>query len=164
MQNELHDWEMRNLIHSAVHSNNPQLRSELASRISWHLLADHPIRQPIRQYLSWVLMCLSDKDQLPHLARGNAIKIETRVAFIRRLVKAMQKMPPGPVLKRLETAAKDLGASFGKVRAAYYSDSFLAWSAFEAAAADFSKQPPLNKWNDALRARAYSSLYEFQRR
>jgi len=61
MQNELHDWEMRDLIHCAVHTNNPKVRKELASRVSWFLLADFPLRRPVRVWLSWVLNKLSDR-------------------------------------------------------------------------------------------------------
>ena len=140
MQNELHDWEMRNLIYSAVHTNDPDARRRLASFLSWNLHSGLPLGPASRKWLSWVLMELSDKDGIPHLARGNAIKAEAHAALIQRLVEVMQGLPPGPVTGRLEKAAAMLNVSFGKVRGLYYSDRYRACSLILAARPGDSKQ------------------------
>ena len=49
LQNELHAWEMRSLIHRAVHTNHPNARRRLASFASWMLHTSQPIRQPVRE-------------------------------------------------------------------------------------------------------------------
>jgi len=140
MQNELHDWEMQNLIYSPVHTNDPDARRRLASFLSWNLHSDLPLAPASRKWLSWVLMELSDNDGIPHLARGNAIKAEAHVALIQRLVEVMQGLPPGPVTGRLEKAAAILRVSFGKVRGLYYSDRYRAWSLILTAKPDDSKE------------------------
>ena len=82
MQDELHDWEMRDRIYRAVHTNDPEARRFLASYLSWSLHSGLPLGQASREWLSWVLMELSDKDGIPHRARGNAIKTDARTALI----------------------------------------------------------------------------------
>jgi hypothetical protein len=79
-----------------------------------------PIRDSVREWLSFVLRQLMIRDQIPHLAKGNAIKSTS--SFVRELAEFMRDLPPNePVTKRLESASRTLNVSFGKARAAYYS-------------------------------------------
>jgi hypothetical protein len=141
MQNELFDWEMRNRIHTAMHTNDPHARAELAGFVRWLLFQGLPVRAPVREWLSWVLMRLSARDKVPHLATGNAIKTDERIAFIRQLVDVMQALPPGRVTARLKQAAKTLHVSFETVRLAYYSDSYRSWLLVAKAESDSKKTP-----------------------
>src|SRR5690349_10234132 len=67
MENELHDWQMRDLIHQAVHMNDPELRNELAGRVAWYLRQGWPLSPDIRRWLSWVLERLQHNRAVPHL-------------------------------------------------------------------------------------------------
>jgi len=126
---DLHDWTMRDLIHRAVHMNDPLARADLASSVCWMLNQGLPIRDSVREWLSFVLRQLMIRDQIPHLAKGNAIKSTS--SFVRELAEFMRDLPPNePVTKRLESASRTLNVSFGKARAAYYSDDFKRWARF----------------------------------
>src|SRR5437868_13896670 len=145
MQNELHDWEMRKLIHAATRTNDPSARASLARFVGWFLISDQPLRRPVREWLSWVLNDLARRDQVPHQARGNAIKTDETVAFTRRLVEVMEALPPGKITKRLRDAAKQLGVSYEKARSTYYSDSYKAWLWYMNATAEIPTNHSPNK-------------------
>ena len=93
------------------------------------MLAGRPLTPASRKWLAWVLADLASGDQVPHLARGNAIKAGARFERTRRLADLMQRLPAGPVGDRLAQAQKTLGMSFSTARALYYSDTFRAFAA-----------------------------------
>jgi hypothetical protein len=128
-QNALHDWARRDLIHRAVHVNDPHARDVLARLLSDDVFAGRPLTPASRKWLAWILVHLADGDEVPHLARGNAIKADS-FERIRRLADVMHSLPStDSISNRLKKAATILCVSVGTVRKTYYSETFRAIAA-----------------------------------
>jgi len=57
-------------------------------------------------------MRLSDGGEIPHLARGNAIKFDEHADFMERLADVMQKLPPGIIGRgATRTAGRSAGTT-----------------------------------------------------
>ena len=120
---------MRDLIHRAVHTNDPRARTDLASSVSWMLNQGLPIRDSVREWLSFRAHAI--KDPRSDTAPGQRQCDQEHSSFVRELAEFMRDLPPNePVTKRLESASRTLNVSFGKARAAYYSDDFKRWARF----------------------------------
>lgn len=124
-----YDWDVRSAIHKAVHTNDPSSRASIAHHLSLRLLAGEALTQAEREWVSWLLERLIDKDQVPHWARGNTVKPSVRSDRALRLFKTMQQLPPGLIKARLQAAGKILNVSYETVRELYYSDDFRPWKA-----------------------------------
>jgi hypothetical protein len=121
---ELNDWVWRNLVHIAVHTNDPKARNFLATQVGEFARVGTPLEQPAREWLSWALDRLIQKNALPRARKGNAIKRSVRFERIRRLLPAMQGVPRGEITAALTRASKDLCVSYETVRELYYSEDY----------------------------------------
>jgi hypothetical protein len=93
LQNELHDYEMQRLTHRAVHTNDPDARSRLAGHVQFTLRQGLEPGLTLRKWLSFVLYRLNSHDAIPHLAKGNTVKVHQRVERIRGLARYMRGGP-----------------------------------------------------------------------
>ena len=134
---DMYDWEVRKAIHTAMHINDPSTRTRLAHHLSRRLLAGDPLIPAEREWLSWLLERLVDKDLVPHYARGNTVT-SGRSDRIQRLFQAMQQSPRRGVTAQLHDVSKTLNRSYETVRDLYYSEDFRPWKASLAR----SKQSP----------------------
>lgn len=131
MQDELHEWYVQDLMHRAMHSNDPDLRAALVSEVSFLLLNGYRIAGPVRRWLAWTIQIVHQKGNLPHLSRGPIVDQRRYVAFIKRLHSIMTRTSAEKrITKRLEAAAEELHVSFETVREAFYGDVYKHWSLF----------------------------------
>jgi hypothetical protein len=122
---------------SGVHINDPDARSKLASHVQFTLRQGLEPGPTLRKWLSFVLNSLDSHDAIPHLAKGNTVKVHERVERVRALARYMIEHPAGTIENRLRSAAKHLDCSYETVRGHYYSDSFRSWMLFEEASKQF---------------------------
>jgi hypothetical protein len=120
-QRAFEDWGIRDAVYRAVHRNDPFTREVLSTYASELLLADLPLEPPLREWVAWVCVHLRDRDQVPHMARGNAVKTRARYDLERRVVQTLLQLPPEPVPTQLGEVADRLNVSVEKVKAIYYS-------------------------------------------
>lgn len=127
MAAKLEEWEIRELFCNAVHTNDPESRKDAANFVKLRLKEGLELRQVERNWLAWILERLIEKNQVPHMARGNTIKSHARYVLTVQLAEAMCKSEPGDVTKRLHDTANSLNVSFGTARSLYYSEMGQLW-------------------------------------
>lgn len=116
---------MKHLAHLAIHENDKRNRDSMADCVRTKLFSGEALSVGERAWLLYVLAKLPD---MPHEAKGRAIRSEERMQLILQLIGFINsesvKNRAKTVTKRLDLAASEFRKSYETIRALYYSASY----------------------------------------